>query len=118
MSDAEQLAIFWQLMLALGCGAAVGIEREFRGHAAGVRTSALVCTGAALFGAISASQGDTRVAAAVVSGIGFIGAGLIFGQGGGFVRGVTTAATMWVLAGIGLMVSQGLALVAVLVTLA
>jgi putative Mg2+ transporter-C (MgtC) family protein len=115
MSSGDQIEFFLWLMLALALGAAVGVEREFRGHEAGVRTSALVCAGAAAFGLTSEALGDSRVAAGIVQGIGFLGAGLIF-QRGTDVRGVTTAATMWVLAAVGLIVSQELWLVALLAT--
>lgn len=115
VSTGDQLEVFVHLLVALALGAAIGVEREFRGHEAGVRTSALVCAGAALFGETSLLYGDSRVAAGVVQGIGFLGAGLIF-QRGHDVRGVTTAATVWVLAGIGLAVAEDMWLTAVLVT--
>lgn len=114
VSTREQIEIFVHLLLALGLGGLIGTEREYRGHEAGVRTSALVCVGAALFGETSLLYGDSRVAAGVVQGIGFLGAGLIFQRRSG-VRGVTTAATVWVLAGIGLAVAEDLWLTAVLV---
>jgi putative Mg2+ transporter-C (MgtC) family protein len=116
LSNADQFEIFVRLVFALGLGALIGAEREFRGHEAGVRTSALVCMGAALFGETSLLYGDSRVAAGVVQGIGFLGAGLIF-QRGLDVRGVTSAATIWALAGIGLAVAESLWLTALLVTL-
>ncbi len=116
LSNADQFEVFSHLMLALVLGALIGVEREYRGHEAGVRTSALVCLGAALFGHTSLLYGDSRVAAGVVQGIGFLGAGLIF-QRGTDVRGVTTAATIWVLAGIGFAVAEDLWLTSVLVTL-
>jgi hypothetical protein len=92
--------------VALGLGLVIGAEREFRGREAGLRTSALVCVGAALFGETSALFEDSRVAAGVVQGIGFLGAGLIF-RAGNEVQNATTAVTMWVLAGIGLAVVGG-----------
>lgn len=115
ISTGDQLEIFLRLLVALVLGAAIGAEREFRGHEAGVRTSALVCVGAALFGETSVLYGDSRVAAGVVQGIGFLGAGLIF-QREFDVRGVTTAATVWVLAGIGLAVAEDMWLTALLIT--
>jgi putative Mg2+ transporter-C (MgtC) family protein len=115
LSNIDQLEIFVHMLLALGLGALVGAEREFRGHEAGVRTSALVCLGAAFFGETSLLYGDSRIAAGVVQGIGFLGAGLIF-QRGFDVRGVTTAATVWALAGVGLAVAEDLWLTAVLVS--
>ncbi|OAI42969.1 hypothetical protein AYO38_11100 [bacterium SCGC AG-212-C10] len=115
MSNGDQFEIWVRLLFALGLGAAVGLEREFRGHEAGIRTSALVCLGAAAFGEVSEHFGDSRVAAGVVQGVGFLGAGLIF-QGHRNVKGVTTAATMWLMAGLGLIVSEGLWLTALLLT--
>lgn len=116
MDSGEQLELFGRLLAALALGAVVGLEREYRGHEAGILTSALVCAGAAAFGAISLEfSEDARVAAAVVQGIGFIGAGLIFQRGAAF-QGVTTAATVWVLAGVGLMVALEIWLTAVLLT--
>lgn len=117
MSEGDQVQLFLRLMLAVGLGAFVGLEREFRGHEAGIRTSALVCVGAAAFGEVSVLFGDSRVAAGVVQGIGFLGAGLIF-QRDDTISGVTTAATIWVLAGIGLMVSEELYLASALLALA
>jgi putative Mg2+ transporter-C (MgtC) family protein len=115
ISNADQLEVFWHVLLALGLGALIGVEREYRGHEAGVRTSALVCLGATFFGETSLLYGDSRVAAGVVQGIGFLGAGLIF-QRGIDVRGVTTAATIWVLAGVGLAVAEDMWLTALLTT--
>lgn len=115
MSERDQLELFLWVLYALGLGAAVGLEREFRGHEAGIRTTAIVCGGAALFGQMSASLGDTRVAAGVVQGIGFLGAGLVF-QRGASVKGVTTAATVWAIAAVGLVVASQLWLLALLST--
>ena len=116
MGTADQLELFLDILLALGLGAAVGIERELRHHEAGLRTNALVTMGAAIFGAVRLTfSDDSRVAAGVVQGIGFIGAGLIFQRGQGLV-GLTTAATLWAMAGVGLLVAQELRLVALLVT--
>lgn len=117
MSAADQLELFVDILLALGLGAAVGIERELRRHEAGLRTVGLVTMGAAAFGVVSLTFiDDSRVAAGVVQGIGFIGAGLIFQQGRGVV-GLTTAATVWAMASVGLLVAQELRLLAVLVTI-
>jgi len=116
MSNGDQLELLAHLVVALLLGVVIGLEREYRGHEAGIRTSSLVCAGAALFGEISLLLGDSRVDQGVVQGIGFLGAGLIF-QRGDDVRGVTTAATIWVLAGIGLLVAREMWLAAVLLTL-
>lgn len=100
--------ILAQLLLASVLGAVVGIERELHGRPAGLRTHILLSLGAALFGmvsrGISAPNVDpTRIAAQVVTGIGFIGAGTIIHLGG-TVRGLTTAASIWTTAAIGLAV--------------
>lgn len=101
-----------RLALAAALGAAVGIERELREREAGLRTHLLVALGSALF-TIAGAYGfhtlrtdPTRVAAQVVTGIGFLGAGAIIRQGFS-VRGLTTAATLWVVAAIGIAVGAG-----------
>lgn len=113
MSNADQLELVARLLLAAALGAAIGLEREIRGHPAGLRSSSLVCLGAAMFGEVSSVFGDSRIAAGVVQGIGFLGAGLIFQRKGG-VSGVTTAVMTWVLAALGLIVAAKLTLAAVL----
>ncbi len=115
VSNGDQAHAYFWLLLALLLGALVGLEREYRGHEAGIRTTALVCAGAALFSQVSESFGDSRVAAGVVQGIGFLGAGLVF-QRGSDIRGITTAATVWVVAGVGLLVGERLWLSAVLMS--
>ena len=115
MSEREQLELFWWVLFAFGLGALVGLEREFRGHEAGIRTTAIVCAGSALFGQVSISLGDTRIAAGVVQGIGFLGAGVVF-QRGNSVKGITTAATVWAMAAVGLIVASELWVLALLTT--
>ncbi|MEO8538217.1 MAG: MgtC/SapB family protein [bacterium] len=115
MSSGDQVELYLWALYALGLGAAVGWEREYRGHEAGIRTTAIVCLGAAIFGQVSESFADTRIAAGVVQGIGFLCAGLVF-QRGPNVRGVTTAATVWVMAAVGLAVASELWLLALLAT--
>jgi len=108
----DQLAIVGRLAFAAVLGALIGLERELRGYPAGVRTVALVALGAALFTDISQLLGEEdRVAAGIVTGIGFIGAGVIFREGY-TVRGITTAATIWSAAAIGMAVGRELYLVA------
>lgn len=100
---------FWQAMgTAVFCGAAVGIERDINDKPAGLRTCVLVCLGSMLFVRLGAQlEGEVadpaRVLAQLVSGIGFLGAGVILAQGKAVV-GVTTASTIWVLAAIGGMI--------------
>jgi putative Mg2+ transporter-C (MgtC) family protein len=112
-----QVDIILRMALATGLGAAVGLEREFRGYPAGVRTMALVAVGSALFTDMShLFGGDDRVAAQIVTGIGFLGAGVIFREGAS-VRGITTAATIWSVAAVGLSVGAEAYLVAIFVAL-
>lgn len=119
MSD-EPLMLL-RLLLACALGMAIGIERELAGKPAGFRTHTLVCIGAALFALVSIYAFDTgadiaRVAAGVVTGIGFLGAGAIIHVEGGIVAGLTTAATIWTVAAIGLATATGLYWLAVLAT--
>jgi putative Mg2+ transporter-C (MgtC) family protein len=104
--------LFWQTAgLAIVCGSLVGLERQLRGKAAGVRTSILICLSTALFVQLGASAtngtGDpTRVIGQVVTGVGFLGAGVILSRGR-VVHGVTTAAVVWMLAAIGATIGLG-----------
>ncbi|MGQ0848296.1 MAG: MgtC/SapB family protein [Actinomycetota bacterium] len=103
------------LVLAAGLSALIGLEREARHRSAGLRTHMLVGLGSALFAMVGEALGTdpTRVAAQVVSGIGFLGAGAIF-RSGDHVRGLTTAAGLWTVAAIG--VASGLGLLALAIT--
>ena len=98
------------LVVALVCGALIGSERQVRQRMAGLRTNALVALGAAGFVVFSGLYPDelspTRVAAQVVSGIGFLGAGIIF-RNGFTVHGLNTAATLWCSAAVGVMAGGG-----------
>jgi len=116
-----------ELLIAFGLSSVIGLEREFRGKSAGLRTQTIVGTAAALFLIISKyGFGDvlapghvildpSRVAAQVVSGVGFLGAGLIITRRGA-IRGLTTAASVWETAAIGMAAGAGLPLLALLVT--
>lgn len=103
---------FWTVVgVAILCGGIVGLERQVRGKPAGVRTSILVCLGTSVFihlgSAISGDGSDpTRVLGQLVTGIGFLGAGVMFARQG-VVTGVTTAAVIWVLAAIGVAIGLG-----------
>jgi putative Mg2+ transporter-C (MgtC) family protein len=109
----DQLAIVGRLAFAAALGAFIGLERELRGYPAGVRTVALVALGAALFTDVGQLLGgDDRVAAGIVTGIGFLGAGVIFRERGYAVQGITTAATIWSAAAVGMAVGRELYLVA------
>jgi putative Mg2+ transporter-C (MgtC) family protein len=107
----EILELFGRLALALVAGGFVGMERERRERQAGLRTHMLVCLGACLITQTSIlmahNQDDrTRIAAQIVTGIGFLGAGTIF-RSGNSVRGLTTAAGLWTVAGIGMAIGAG-----------
>lgn len=117
--DPARFELLIKLLVAVALGSAVGLERELSGKASGLRTTILICVGAALFTHLSiaigligfASPGQpygdvTRIAAQIVTGIGFLGAGAILHERGGIV-GLTTAATIWVVAAIGMAVGSG-----------
>jgi putative Mg2+ transporter-C (MgtC) family protein len=108
----QQIDIAIRLVLAAVAGMAIGIERELRDQAAGLRTHMLVAVGACLFTIVGAygfgeNSDPSRVAAQVVTGIGFLGAGAIIREGVS-VRGLTTAASLWVVAAAGTAVGLGL----------
>ena len=116
-----RLDLLLHLVLAVILGGAIGLERELHQKAAGLRTNILICAGAALFTelslAMTAEFGDpSRIAAQIVTGVGFLGAGAII-QGRGIVTGLTTAATMWLVAAIGMAVGFGALLEAMGTTL-
>jgi putative Mg2+ transporter-C (MgtC) family protein len=112
MPVSDELAVIGRLAFAAVLGALIGLERELRGYPAGIRTMALITMGAVLFTDVSQILGgDDRVAAGIVTGIGFLGAGVIFREGY-TVRGITTAATIWASAAIGMAIGRELYLVA------
>ncbi|UCE85652.1 MAG: MgtC/SapB family protein [Deltaproteobacteria bacterium] len=103
---------FWTTVgTALLCGAIIGVERQLRGKPAGVRTSVLICISTSVFielgeAASGGSADPTRVLGQLVTGVGFLGAGVILAREG-TVTGVTTAAVIWVLAAIGAAIGLG-----------
>jgi len=98
--------------VALLVGLFLGTEREWRGHPAGIRTMALICVGSCMFTALGLTDAfgtrvdPTRIAAQIVTGVGFLGAGSILRQGE-LVRGLTTAASIWVVASLGMAIGFG-----------
>src|SRR3954471_1081429 len=110
-----------RLVLAALLGGMIGLERQWRDKPAGLRTNILICVGSTLFMSISTKVaallgGDpTRIAAQIISGIGFLGAGAVL-HSHGFVLGLTTAATIWVVAGVGMALGSGMYAVAVFAT--
>jgi len=115
---------FVKLLMAAACGSIIGIERELHRKAAGVRTNALICVGAALYmissqlilGIHSQSLDPSRIAGQVVVGMGFIGAGCII-QARGHITGLTSAATLWVVAAIGVVIGTGFPIFGLMVTI-
>jgi len=123
MNLSPLLEMILRFLLAFALGAGIGFQRERAGKTAGVRTHVLVSSGAALFTVVSiygfsgAAVDISRVAAAVVVGVGFIGAGVIFrGRQEEEVAGLTTAATIWITAAVGLAAGAGMYLVSVIAT--
>ena len=127
LESSEQLmqllpAFFVRSGVAVLCGAIIGIERELKRKPAGFRTNILICLGASIYTAAGLLlQGGeavdpTRIAAQVVTGIGFLGAGSIIQSGAG-VRGLTTAATIWVVASIGILSGAGFPVLAFVASL-
>lgn len=125
MEDAQLIAQFLvRCGTAALCGMVIGLERELKGKPAGFRTNTLICLGAAIYtdvglllsnGNGSAAGDPGRVAAQVVTGVGFLGAGCII-QDRGQVRGLTTAATIWVVAAIGIVAGVGHPVLALILT--
>lgn len=112
--DQLHASMLWRLFAATVLGAAVGYERERAGKPAGIRTHGMVSLGSALFTVVSlygfpSTSDPARVAAQIVTGIGFLGAGAILHQRRN-VQGLTTAASLWVVAAVGLAVGVGMVL--------
>jgi putative Mg2+ transporter-C (MgtC) family protein len=110
-----ELETVFRLFLAVGLGALIGFEREIKQRPAGLRTHILVSLGATIFTVVSLlfDIEPARIAAGIVAGIGFLGAGSIIAHKG-HIRGITSAATLWVVAGIGLCVGVGQYLLAII----
>src|SRR6516162_8944975 len=104
-----------KLVVAVLLGGIIGLEREIHDKPAGLRANILICVGSTLFMSISTAFGDTRIGAQIITGIGFLGAGSVL-HAHGFVIGLTTAATIWVVAGVGMALGSGMYLVAIFAT--
>lgn len=118
MPGMTSVEIVLNLVIATLLSGLVGIDRELRKRDAGLRTHMLVGLGAAAFAIVGVEVGEdpSRVAAQVVTGIGFLGAGTIF-RAGNSVQGLTTAAGLWTVAGIGVATGMGLYVVAITATI-
>lgn len=114
--DSFQISTLMRLVFAAVCGGLIGLERELKGRPAGLKTFSLVCVGATLAMItneyisvyVSGGSGDAaRMAAQVISGIGFLGAGTIIVTGVNQIKGLTTAAALWVTAALGITIGTG-----------
>ena len=111
MTPTTIVDVFLRLVLAAALGGAIGAEREYRHKSAGLRTNILIALGSALFSVLSIEVGSAggtpdRIAAQIITGVGFLGAGAIL-RTGGDVHGLTTAATIWVNVAIGMAAGIG-----------
>lgn len=109
MSDHWELLDLVKALLSLGAGMLLGLERELKDKAAGLKTITIICLGSTLFSIVSYKIGgleDTRIASYIVGGIGFIGAGVIF-RNGINVSGLTTAGIIWFSAAVGMSIGFG-----------
>ncbi|MCX6319545.1 MAG: MgtC/SapB family protein [Bacteroidetes bacterium] len=110
MQDHWEMADVYKALLAVAAGIILGLEREMKDKVAGLKTITIICLGAALFGILSYKIGGTSnpttIAAYVVSGVGFIGAGAIF-KDGFTISGLTTAGIIWLAAAVGLSIGFG-----------
>ncbi len=102
------LEFVWRLFAAFACGVAIGLERQMRQRTAGLRTITLVSSGACLFVSLGTLMGTgvTQIAAYVVSGVGFLGGGVIM-RDKGAIQGINTAATLWCAAAVGVLSGTG-----------
>jgi putative Mg2+ transporter-C (MgtC) family protein len=101
--------ITWRVLISLIIGAVIGFEREYHSKAAGLRTMIMICLGSTIFTIVSTSIGGSspdRIASNIITGIGFLGAGVIF-KDGLTISGITTATTIWIAAALGMAVGAG-----------
>ena len=123
IAAAQQFELGLRLLAAVLLGGVIGLERERRGHDAGIGTFAMVTLGACVFSLVSdlvfaATADNTRIASGVVEGIGFLGAGIIIHGRSGGISGLTTAAALWATASVGMLIGYGLYVLAVMTTVA
>lgn len=120
----DYLALILRLSLAAALGGVVGFERELGGHPAGLRTNILIATSSCLFTLLSihafplngSAQDTARVAAQIVTGVGFLGAGTVIHTKGS-IYGLTTAATIWMVAAVGMAVATDMYLIGIITTI-
>lgn len=121
MDISTELTLLPRLLIATLLGGIIGYEREIHGRAAGIRTYAAVSLGAAMFTIINAHvpnlSDNTRIVSNIVTGIGFLGAGIIFRDAGnGLITGLTTAATLWATAAVGVAGGFGMYVISIFST--
>lgn len=124
LQDVSMWVFFWRLSLAALLGGVVGFERELSGHPAGLRTNILIATSSCLFTLLSihafplvgSAQDTARIAAQIVTGVGFLGAGTVIHMKGA-VYGLTTAATVWMVAAVGMAVATDLYVIGIVTTI-
>ncbi|MCD6068962.1 MAG: mgtC [Bacteroidetes bacterium] len=118
-----ELTIIWHLLVSILLGGFIGYDRERDGNNAGIRTYAAVCLGATIFTVIANQlDGDggtaSRIIANIITGIGFLGVGVIYRDSGSGVQGLTSAATIWATAAVGVAVGLDMFIIAVFSSLA
>lgn len=110
LDEVMNLSFFLGIVFALLCGAIVGVERQLKGKPVGIRTSILICLGTMTYVHLGlqlpGSSDSARVLGQIITGVGFLGAGVIMNKGG-LVTGMTSAAVVWVLAAIGAAIGYG-----------
>lgn len=118
MDISFDLELGLRLLISFAIGTAIGLEREYRSKAAGLRTMIMICVGSTVFTEISIALGGNtadRIASNIVTGVGFLGAGVIFKDGLN-VSGLTTATTIWISAALGMAVGAGEYFIAIVTT--
>ena len=118
--DPNELSLFIPILVAALFGSLIGIEREMRHKPAGIGTNILICAGTTIFAILSARVdpgSPSRIASNILTGVGFIGAGLIIKESDGSIHGLTTAAGIWMAAAIGLAIGFNYYLLAAIGTL-
>lgn len=115
-----------KIIVATICGAIIGYERELKNKAAGLRTNILICVGSAIFAAASfyiaeiygASVADpTRIISTIITGIGFLGGGVIMKNSADTITGITTASFIWAMSGIGILAGMGATITPIILTI-
>ncbi len=112
----------WKVLIATICGLIIGIERELKDKTAGIRTNVLICVGVTimtsasfLYSQINPTMDSTRIIGQIITGIGFLGSGVIF-RADNKVYGVTTASFIWIMSAIGILIGSGIYIIPIILT--